>query len=345
MNVGSSTHQCSALPLLAPGNIVGPELNGRDVKLVNSSENDMQQILHRVNCHMPWYSRQKTLVLSGRNIKFANPTNAIQRLLHRIRCHISPPDPLDRKRTSDNKENPCDLATRPTTTIGQSEAEPPRLNATQMSALNAIRISAREYGGEVVFKFSHSKGEFYKQISMHSFTKEGVCKALCDHWLACHANGLSLFDGLYVGGQKGQFNIDMLISIKQLNIDALSEGGCASQFRVSNDWMENHGIEPESCTIYEHSEECDEIRPLLDCMIASGQHKAVHLALKNGNGHCVAAHTTEKCEIRFFDPNYGDFKFPNPITFEKWFRAKFWPLSGYSYKTMHTFNYKNANNS
>lgn len=338
MSVESCTNQYSISPSL-PGNYVAePETNEHSVTFVKSDKNAIRQFLHRVNGYMPWYSRPKTLVLSGRVIKFANPTNAIQRLLYRIKCRISPPAPVDRPLTSDNKENPCDLPGRSASAIGKSEAGPPEFNAAEMSALNTIRLSAGEYKGEVAFKFCQLKGSFKKQIDMHSATRRGVCRSLCDHWMACHANGLNFFDGLYIGGQKGQFNIDALVSIKQLRIDAVSSNSLKSELDVSYDWVARHGLNNQNPN---HLELVggDSISVFLDCITDRGCYKEIVLWQDQGGnsgvGHCVATHTAWNGEVRFFDPNFGDFKFPSIKDFRVWFRAKFWPLSRYGYKFTH----------
>lgn len=318
MNVGSCTNQYSVSPSLPAKYDAEPKLNGHSATFVKADKNAIRQFFHRLNCHMPWYSRPKTLELSGREIKFANPTNA-----------ISPPAPVDRPLTSDNKKNPCDLEALSLPAMDKSEAGPP--------GLDSIRMSAKRYGGEIIFKFSQSKGAFNKEIALHSETKDGACKALCDHWMACHANGLSLFDGLYIGGQKGQFNIDMLTSIKQLNIDAVAGNG-DDQIRVSSDWLARHGLEQGADDI-----PCGYISGLgafllLSCIIDRGHYKVVHL-VGNDGGHAMIAHTTEEGEVRFFDPNYGDFKFPNSAVFETWFEKEFWPRSCHTYETLEAFSY------
>lgn len=155
--------------------------------------------------------------------------------------------------------------------------------------------------------------------------------------MACHANGLSLFDGLYIGGQKGQFNIDMLTSIKQLNIDAVAGNG-DDQIRVSSDWLARHGLEQGADDI-----PCGYISGLgafllLSCIIDRGHYKVVHL-VGNDGGHAMIAHTTEEGEVCFFDPNYGDFKFPNSSVFKTWFQKEFWPRSSYTYETLEAFSY------
>lgn len=330
MNVGSSTNQYSASSSLMVKYSAEPNLNERSVKFVNSEKDATRHFIHRVSRLVPWRSLpNKTLKLSDLDIEFANPTNAIQRLVGQIRCHISPPDPLDRKQTLGNKKKPCDLKALSIPSVDESKAGPP--------GLNSIRVSASRYGGKVVFKFSQSKGEFNKEIALHSETKAGVCKALCDHWMVSHANGLSLFDGLYIDGQKGQFNINMLTSIKQLYIDA-DIGDGKDQIRVSSEWLARHGLERGTDDTPCRNTRGLEAFLLLSSMISKGHYKVVHL-IRNNGGHAMIAHTTEKGKVRFFDPNYGDFKFSNSTDFKAWFKKEFWPHACYTYETLEAFSY------
>ena len=319
MNVGCSTNQCSALPPLAPGDNVGSELNGRDVKLVNSCENDMQQFLRRVSSHTIWFPS----ILSNREVEFASPINPNQRLFQQIIFH-----PLDRRLTSDNKEPPCNLATP---SIAISEVVSPWLSAARMSELKAIRVTTEKYGGEVVFEFSQLNGAFKEQMIMHADTREGACKALCDHWMACHANGLNLFDGLYVNGKKGQFNNAMLASIKQSTIDTFGRG-LENQLNASDDWLAKNGLE-----LFETSVNTAK-RTLPRCIIDRGCYTAI-LFCQRRSGHVVVTYTAGNGEIRFFDPNFGDFKFPTYSAFKAWFEVDFLPLSTYKYEEMRTMSY------
>ena len=158
--------------------------------------------------------------------------------------------------------------------------------------------------------------------------------------MVCHANGLSLFDGLYVGGQKGQFNIDMLVSIKQLKIDARMASNAAAkagaeravalhQLHVSNKWLSRHGLKlqrlrPVQLEFKDASD--DSVRVFMDCIADRGRYQSI--MIYNGRrGHSVATYTAENGEIRFFDPNYGDFSFLTHGSFKRWFEQQFWPLS------------------
>ncbi|MDD2055446.1 YopT-type cysteine protease domain-containing protein [Pseudomonas putida] len=231
--------------------------------------------------------------------------------------------------TSDNKENPCDLPAHSIPTISEDKLK------RMLVDINRIRSSAAEYGGGVVFKFAQSKGAFYKQIAMHSATQYGVCKALCDHWMACHANGLSLFDGLYMDGQKGQFNIDMLVSIKQLHIDALTAAVVAMDFSqllcVSNEWLTRHGLKLRRVPPETKDARDDVGRVFMDCITGRGRYQSIVMAGGGGLKHVVATYTAKNGEIRFFDPNYGDFIFLTHGTFKRWFEEQFWPRSHYQY--------------
>lgn len=318
MLVELSTHQSPALLSLANSKL-GSKLNGHSVKFVNGDRHATQQILHQAPLNP-----LRTLRLSGREITFANSTVALDPLNKK-------PDPLNRILTSDNKENPCDLATHSI----------PAISDETLLRIDAIRDSAERYGGEVVFKFSQSKGAFFKQTTMHSVTERGVCKTLCDHWMACHANGLSLFDGLYVGGQKGQFNVDMLESIIQLQTDAIVEGpkSAVHQLNVSDKWLRRHGLKrPIVEQVVKDARE-DPVRVFMDFITNRKCYLSILMGASDG-GHAVATYTAKDGEIRFFDPNYGDFRFATHNSFKIWFEQQFWPISNYEFDNIGAIRYK-----
>ncbi|MDD2055447.1 YopT-type cysteine protease domain-containing protein [Pseudomonas putida] len=200
-----------------------------------------------------------------------------------------------------------------------------------MSELKAIRVTTKKYGGEVVFKFSQQKGAFKEQLIMHAGTREGACKALCDHWMACHANGLNLFDGLYVNGKKGQFNNAMLASIKQSTIDTFGRG-VENQLNASDNWLAKNGLGLVETSVNTAK------RTLPLCIIDREHYTAIFFCQRRG-GHVAVTYTAGNGEVRFFDPNFGDFKFPTYSAFKSWFEVDFLPLSTYKYEQMITMSY------
>ena len=159
MNVEPSTNQYPASPPPTVGEAAEAKLNGHSVKFVNGDRHVIQQILH----HAP----SKTLRLSGREITFANSTVALDPLNKK-------PDPLNRILTSDNKENPCDLATHSI----------PAISDETLLRIDAIRDSAERYGGEVVFKFCQLKGAFNAHMDIHSLGEGLVKRYVTTGWCA-----------------------------------------------------------------------------------------------------------------------------------------------------------------
>lgn len=244
---------------------------------------------------------------------------ALLNLLYRAKCKMPWHSPLDRTRTLDNKENPS------------NQAVPPRqvgFDKKKQALLDGVRATLKNYGAQTVFKFCQAKGAFNKQIMLHSKTQAGACKPLCDHWMVSHAKGHSLFDELYTKGQKGQFKIDTLVSIKQLEIDTMSRK--ASQAQISHDWLMARGLEA-SPDVVGGAIGKGNVDVFLDCLLHDSRNQYKSISLRAGlAGHAVVVHVDKMGVTRFFDPNFGDFKFPHESTFKLWFKNEFWAREPYS---------------
>ncbi len=133
---------------------------------------------------------------------------------------------LDRQLTTDGKKNQ-------ESRFSFSMIKDRIVHFAVSTTLGSVRNSASKHGGEITFKFAQTKGTFLDQIMKHSDTSGGVCESISAHWISAHAKGESVFDQLYVGGQKGQFHIDSLVSIKQLQMDGLDPYAEQSQITES----------------------------------------------------------------------------------------------------------------
>ncbi|OWO80574.1 cysteine protease [Photorhabdus luminescens] len=213
--------------------------------------------------------------------------------------------------------------------------------------LGKVRNSVSKHGGKVTFKFAQTKGTFLDQIMKHKDTAGGICESISAHWISAHAKGESVFDQLYVGGQKGKFHIDSLFSIKQLQMDGIDEN--ADQDAMTESWLHEHGVQPRMKTITYQSFKgpIDQKRPLevtgqtsnkgteellpaiLDTNGKASGYKKISFLGKMA-GHTVAAHVDDQKGVIFFDPNFGEFSFPDKISFSNWFTEDFWPKSWYN---------------
>ncbi|WP_391529276.1 YopT-type cysteine protease domain-containing protein [Photorhabdus akhurstii] len=253
---------------------------------------------------------------------------------------------LDRELTTDGKKNQ------------ESRFSPSMIMDRLMhfgvrTRLGKVRNSASKHGGQVTFKFAQTKGTFLDQIMKHKDTSGGVCESISAHWISAHAKGESIFDQLYVGGQKGKFHIDSLVSIKQLQMDGYLDD---EQSTMTEYWLGTQGVQPsmQKNDEDEHSSKIvgqtgnkgttDLLRAILDTGDKGSGYKKISFLGKMA-GHTVAAYVNDQKGVVFFDPNFGEFSFPNITSFSHWFTDDFWPKSWYNLeiglgKQFEVFNYE-----
>ncbi|PTB21498.1 cysteine protease [Trinickia symbiotica] len=233
---------------------------------------------------------------------------------------------LDRELTSEGQRNQ-------TSTFAASMIRDRLIHLYFRARLSRVRSSVASYGGTISFKFAQTKGTFLEQIMKHVETSGGTCEALSAHWIARHADGQSLFDRLYTNGRKGQFRIDELYSVKQLQIAGLAND--VDQDRVTESWLREHGVKRHGLRRRGRTG-AEGTGRLLDAMLdTAGRqdgYKSIELSGAHGS-HGMAAYVHKDEGIIFFDPNFGEFRFPDAHKFRRWFTDAFWDRSGYRHQT------------
>ncbi|WP_306420882.1 YopT-type cysteine protease domain-containing protein [Enterobacter chuandaensis] len=237
---------------------------------------------------------------------------------------------LDRPLTSDGKPNQISR-------FSLSMIKDRLIHLGVRMFLGTVRASVPQYGGTVSFKFAQTKGTFLGEIMKHSETAGGVCESLSAHWISSHAKGESLFDKLYIGGQKGKFQIDTLYSVKQLQIEGMQNN--VNQTQLTHAWLEKNDIKPRVNKYgYPVSAVTGEtgsqgVAKLLDAILDTrgnvSEYKKIIFSGKMA-AHTVAAYVDEQKGVTFFDPNFGEFHFPDKQSFGNWFSEAFWSGSKYS---------------
>ncbi|MDE9460886.1 YopT-type cysteine protease domain-containing protein [Xenorhabdus bovienii] len=196
--------------------------------------------------------------------------------------------------------------------------------------INKVRnsVNKQKNNGEITFKFAQTKGTFLDQIMKHKDTSGGVCESISAHWISAHAKGKSIFSQLYVDGKKGKFHVDTLFSIKQLQMDGNKS---SDQNRTTEDWLIEHGIQPrKGKEKFKEGDTGDKgTHSLIESICNPSGYKKISFFGKMA-GHTVAAYVDDHKGITFFDPNFGEFKFPNHDSFINWFTQDFWTKSWYS---------------
>ncbi|MDK2124724.1 YopT-type cysteine protease domain-containing protein [Parachitinimonas caeni] len=269
--------------------------------------------------------------LAKRDVQAASPRSGLwARLSSAIQRNMPGRSLLDRELTSDGKPNP-------TSGFRFSMIKDRLIHLGVRMSLGTVRDSVSRHGGQVNFKFAQTKGTFLDEIMKHSETAGGVCESISAHWISSHAKGERLFDKLYTGGQKGQFQIDTLVSVKQLQMDGMKED--VDQSRVTHDWLKDRQLVPRMNKFgYPIPPALGEtgaqgparlVAAILDTQGDGSGYKKISLMGKMA-AHTVAAHVDEQHGVTFFDPNFGEFHFPNKESFSNWFTESFWSGSKYN---------------
>ncbi|AWK43404.1 YopT-type cysteine protease domain-containing protein [Photorhabdus laumondii] len=279
--------------------------------------------------------------LSGKSLKVSSPRpRLLERLSAAIQRNLPGHSMLDRQLTTDGKKNQ-------ESRFSFSMIKDRIVHFAVSTTLGSVRNSASKHGGEITFKFPQTKGTFLDQIMKHSDTSGGVCESISAHWISAHAKGESVFDQLYVGGQKGQFHIDSLVSIKQLQMDGIAQD--VDQDTMTESWLSENGIQPRMKTITYQSANgpinykrpievngqtgsngtSDLLNAILDTGDKGSSYKKISFSGQMA-GHAVAAYVDDLKGVTFFDPNFGEFHFPNKESFSNWFSQDFWSKSMYN---------------
>lgn len=207
-------------------------------------------------------------------------------------------------------------------------------NLCAVPFVNWVRNSAESYGGTVTFRLSQVTGTFGREILKHGDTAGGVCDSLSAHWIRSRVRGQDLSDQLYPDGRKGQLSSSEVHSIKQLAIDGYAAD---HQDDVTEQWLENET----GGHLYKGS-----YKPYRERIDAAGPRgmaeNILHIPARNHDdaykmiglfgrfsAHSVAAHVHRHAGVAFFDPNFGEFHFPDKEDFRRWFADAYWTRSGY----------------
>ena len=275
--------------------------------------------------------------VEGRELTQVKPDKGLlERLGNAISRRLPDHSMLDHHLTSDGKVN---QESRRTFSMLKDKV----VHFVTSLMIKGVRSSVEKHGGEIGFKFAQTKGTFLDQIMKHKDSSAGVCESISAHWMASHAKNESIFDKLYVAGEKGQFQIDTLVSIKQLQIDGIQEH--ADQNQTTQSWLGNNGLVPQMRTETRGSLSLDHPVRLEGTTGSSGATKLVAAILDTAGetsiykkigisgamaGHAVAAFVDNDEGVTFFDPNFGEFSFPDKASFSNWFTQDFWTGSLYS---------------
>jgi len=179
-------------------------------------------------------------------------------------------------------------------------------------SITAIQDSAAKLGGTCTRRFSQSTDPVAKIIAMHPSTAGGICMMLSASWAGNLMAGKSLWDMMYFGGH---FQAGTIVTLMHNFID--DEVQNLDWQYVRRMYFEQHaarhvrsGKARGNAKKGSASLGKDLAAAIQDARSAGN---AVTLDISGpGGAHAVAAWTpTTGSDHFFFDPNYGEFSFPN----------------------------------
>lgn len=205
--------------------------------------------------------------------------------------------------------------------------------------ISAIRESAARHGGECTWHFSQCKDPVRSVIAKNDTTKEGICELLAAKWVCEEHHGRSL--KTYLAGPTGHRS---QIDLARLSLLAQAFGtGYGNQSATTEAWMRANQVPPRAGLgtdmggatvlgapkIDVDDDLLGDLRrkttrrgvtlPLL-ALVSVGEHNR----FLGKMAHATAVRLdTGAYKATYFDPNYGEFRFPSFDTFRSWFISYF----------------------
>lgn len=191
--------------------------------------------------------------------------------------------------------------------------------------------TAKQHGGFQTAAYSQSLEPVYSMISDAAMA-EGICEASSARWVAEHAKGSSFFQ--WIHDKNGKIKRTAIVDLA-----AQQRAGEAkkSQDRASEEFLFGEGLIRRTNPMMTRSgREMVPTRSFAEgvgnvginlpkAMTASRLITGYYVMIGiygSGGAHCMAAYIGQ--DICFFDPNFGEYWFPDQANFVKWFHESFW---------------------
>jgi hypothetical protein len=201
-------------------------------------------------------------------------------------------------------------------------------------AINEIRASATRHFGHCTFRFSQALPPISHLIGSDEKTKNGICQALTNRWIADHANGGSMWNHLYLNVH-GQQCFD-IAGVRRLMLEQKAGGSFQNQLLANERWLASQGVIPFEHPLTkayamtgEHAKVKDAAKALSDVIIGANSSDGHYLNLgllkssTEPQGHAVAVFIGARSasggpDLVYFDSNLGEFWFPSKVHFKPW---------------------------
>jgi len=200
---------------------------------------------------------------------------------------------------------------------------------------DAVLASVTKHKGMVTVRFNQSLPPVGPVMRLYPQTAGGVCNALCNKWIAEHANDRSLWSWLAPTGtvDLGSFSslmmqfMDKRIPWQEKRLAYLRMYGVIERRDTANSSLSSgYDLGDKKIPSAHVGRDMAMAMTYGGLKNSSGSYRAISLWGKGGIGHAVCAWVAN--DACFFDPNYGEFYFGNVKDFATW-AAEFGQVSGY----------------
>ena len=199
--------------------------------------------------------------------------------------------------------------------------------------ITTIRESAARFGGQCSWHFSQCKDPVRTIIGKAGKTDNGICEILSAKWVALTVSGLGTLQGWLSNGGAGKRKD---LDVARISILAQAFGsGYDDQENTTEAWLKAQNVSQLNQTDMGggigHGASKVDIDDLLGDMsgrvgrLGNPVTGLISIAEDNywlkykGHAMAIRLHSGATPPVMYFDPNYGEFTFPNYNSFKDWF--------------------------
>lgn len=180
-------------------------------------------------------------------------------------------------------------------------------NATA-SGVNLVQSAAKDFRGSCTQKFSQCTDPVSRIINLLPGTSDGICLMLTASWIGNLANGKSLWSNVYFGGN---FNAAAIVTIMHNFLD--DEVQNINWQDVRTKYFKQHNVSrvKTGARLGKSDVASATITSNMSKAIEDGPGAFVSMDISGpGGAHAIGAWNARGSYL-FFDPNYGEFSFPD----------------------------------
>ncbi|MES3033801.1 MAG: YopT-type cysteine protease domain-containing protein [Gemmatimonadota bacterium] len=196
-----------------------------------------------------------------------------------------------------------------------------------------LKSSAVKHDGFQTHDFSQSLEPTNSIIAKHGTSRDGICQAMSQRWIVMHAHGGSLFNWLCDASGKVRADAIVNLAVNQVDSETRTHRHQTDQDWASEKYLHANGIIRRTGVLPVAGQFMRDFiggsrasgnifQQLANGLVNSSKLVTGHYVMIGiqgpGGGHCMAAYVGH--DIAFFDPNFGEYWFPDRRHFVGWFR-------------------------